>query len=162
MNNRHFQTSQAYDLTRFYYRGFCQVTRSAALAIAHSAYTTIAFDVTNYDLNRPNETPMHDNAVNNDRVYIRLAGVYLITANVVWAGNKTGFRLLYLARNGANIALDRLLPLDGADTSQQITTQRKLSVGDYITAYVHQTSGGNLNIQQGAYSPLLSLALIGD
>lgn len=162
MNQRHFQTSLAYDLTRFHYRGFCQVTRSAVLSVAHNAYTTIAFDATNYDLNRPNGSPMHDNAVNNERVYIRLAGIYLITANIVWAGNKTGLRMLYLARNGANIALDRLLPLDGADTSQQITAHRKLNAGDYITAYVHQTSGGSLNIQQGAYSPLLSLALIGD
>lgn len=162
MGNRHQIRSEAYDLVRFYNRGFCQVTRSTVLKVAHNSYTAVPFDVDNYDLGRPNAVEMHNPAANNDRLYARRDGVYLIAAQAVWANNASGVRVIYLARNGANIAADRQLALSGYETPQNIVTMRYLNAGDYVSLYVFQNSGGDLNLQQAAYTPVLSVALVGE
>ncbi|MCC7130904.1 MAG: hypothetical protein IT297_10960 [Anaerolineae bacterium] len=162
MGNRHQSRSEAYDLVRFYYRGFCQATRTTAFKVAHNNYTPVPLDADNYDLVRPNASPMHNPAVNNERVYARRDGVYLIAAHAVWASNATGVRVIYIARNGANIAADRRAALSGYDTAQQVSTMRYLNAGDYVTLYAFQNSGGDLNLLQAAYTPVLSVALVGD
>lgn len=162
MDRRHYQTAQTLDLVRFYYRAFCQLTRQTAQTIPNHASTHITFDTQTYHLTRPNQAPMHDTATHNDRIYIRIPGVYSISASVVWDTNNSGIRLASLCVNGSVIAADARPALDAFETHQTLTAHRKLNLGDYLTLSVFQNSGGNLQILLCACSPVLSVALLGD
>ncbi|HWS55496.1 MAG TPA: hypothetical protein VN228_15265 [Pyrinomonadaceae bacterium] len=43
---------------------------------------------------------MHDNVTNNGRITFQLAGFYLVSLNVAFASNVTGYRTLLIKQNG--------------------------------------------------------------
>jgi hypothetical protein len=78
-------------------------------------------------------------------------GKYRVTCYLQFAANATGYRYLDIRVNGSN-----LLGSNGTTVMPQPTGNTRMSVvsdvlnlnnGDYITAYVEQTSGGNLDLQ---------------
>jgi len=94
-----------------------------------------------------------------------VAGSYVITAAVWWQTNTTGNRILWLKVNGLTYiayAEEGLAP-DGS-LQQNIATVYHLNAGDYVQAWVDQTSTnpGGLNSNADANdSPILSLNWIG-
>lgn len=82
-------------------------------------------------------------------VTIRRTGFYNIEAQVFWAGNVTGDRVLYLYKSGSPIARARSVAIPPAnDFTQAISRDRLfLTAGDTISLRVNQNSGGALNIR---------------
>lgn len=90
---------------------------------------------------------LHSNATNNTRLTAPIDGIYMLTANVFWAGNSTGERDLAIEING-NKAIG--LTADSAaavsETPQALSTVYLMNAGDFAEARVEQTSGGALNL----------------
>jgi len=89
---------------------------------------------------------LHDTALNTERITALVAGVYVITGDVMWEGNGAGDRELALYQNGP-ITLDLHSHLPG-DTlcGMNVCAHAHLAVGDYIWMAAMQTSGGALNV----------------
>ena len=121
--------------------------RSAVQSIPNATVTAMLWDVENYDT-----SGFHSTSTNTDRITIPSgeAGYYLITGNVNWATNATGFRNgTFRVNNNAAIigAVVYIQPYNiaGTENSMEMTTVFYLNVGDYVTFNVYQDSGGNLN-----------------
>lgn len=119
--------------------------------IAHDTVTTLAFNSERYDYG-----VMHDNATNNSRLTAPSDGIYVITANVVWAAHATGHRTLSIQLNAATtIGSTRVLVTSGSVPARMaLTTQWEMNKTDYVEALVYQNSGGNLDVvATSAFSP---------
>ena len=90
---------------------------------------------------------------NRSRLTAPRSGIYLISAGVLWDQNGTGTRYLGINRFGSGgngpfpLAADERAANDAAgagSTLQSVSTVAVLQQGDYVTAEVNQTSGGNL------------------
>lgn len=125
---------------------------NAGQSIPHATWKTLIFNTETWD-----EDGLHSLSTNADRLTIRTAGVYLITAQARFAANLTGTRELQIRLNGSTT----LALVDCLATAQtnglaylNLVTLWKLTVGDYLSAVVYQTSGAALNVESaGAYSP---------
>jgi len=89
---------------------------------------------------------LHDTALNTERITAVVAGVYVITGDVMWEGNKAGDRELALYQNGP-ITLDLHSHVPG-DTlcGMNVCAHAHLAVGDYVWMEATQTSGGDLDV----------------
>ena len=138
----------------------CRVFHSLGQSIAGGTDTVLAFNSTTYDTD-----VMHDNVVNNDRITIKTAGKYRITAQIEWTANVTGRRLIYFMKNGtAIIGFNAVAPLEQTNrgTSQVISIIYDFIIGDYIQIFVVQESGGALTIPRtNDYSPIFSAERVG-
>jgi hypothetical protein len=127
-----------------------RVTRSAAATITTGTNTTMTFDVERFDQAGNAADTMHDNSTNPSRLTCRYAGVYLITANIRWAGNATGDRYLSLLYNNTDEIAGVHDTGDATENRQSVSTLWALAVNDYVEVRVHQTSGGNLDVTLSA------------
>ena len=89
---------------------------------------------------------LHSTALNTERITAVVAGVYVITGDVMWEGNGAGDRELALYQNGP-ITLD-LHSHVPADTlcGMNVCAHAHLAVGDYIWMAATQTSSGDLDV----------------
>ena len=89
---------------------------------------------------------LHSTALNTERITAVVAGVYVITGDVMWEGDGAGDRELALYQNGG-ITLDLHSHLPGETvTGMNVCAHAHLAVGDYIWMAATQTSGGALNV----------------
>lgn len=89
----------------------------------------------------------HDNAVNNTRYTAQAGGQYLCIATIPWVNNATGVRRVDFRINGANYrAGGTYAPGAATESESNVSRIIPLSFGDYVEVQVHQTSGGNLDI----------------
>jgi hypothetical protein len=94
---------------------------------------------------------------------IATAGVYRIGANIRWAANATGQRVLYLQVNSSTyIAIASQQAVTGGNpTDMSIVTEYALSAGDTVRLQAFQDSGGALNITAaGNYSPEFWISIL--
>lgn len=123
-------------------RSKVEAKRTADQAIGTGAWTKVQFNV------EVTDALGEFDPVTNYRFTATLAGRYLVTAAVVWAGNATGQRAIMAYINGvssfrfvgnpATSAADWV----GLDYGQVFD----LAAGDYVELYAYQASGGNLNV----------------
>jgi len=133
--------------------------KSATQSISNNTWTALTFDSENFDTNT-----FHDNSSNTSRFTVPAGkgGYYLITGNVVFAGNSTGVRNTGIYKNGAAFVYT-----GGAYTSpandQRLNFSYVMSLvaTDYVECYALQTSGGNLNIQSSQDSTTFSVSFLG-
>jgi hypothetical protein len=129
-----------------------RVGSNAGQSVPHAAWTALTFNTEVWD-----EDEMHSLATTTERLTIRTAGVYLISAQVRFAANTTGTRELQIRLNGTTtLALADCLATAQANglVYLNLVTLWKLVVGDYLSAVVYQTSGAALNVESaGALSP---------
>jgi hypothetical protein len=122
----------------------CRVYASSAQTISNATDTKIAFANESYDTDG-----FHDNSTNNTRLTVPagLAGYYRVTANLGFASNTSGRRILAIAFNGGGaISQVEFSPAGSSvEPAGTITDTYFLNVADYIEVNVYQTSGGNLN-----------------
>lgn len=159
--------AEIYALIRNIYRCQCQATHNANVAIAHATWVLIPLNTTNYDHVPHKQSPMHDNAVNNSRIYARIAGVYGITAQFSYAPNATGLRNISVCYNSAGAMINMINGASypthpSADSSISTAATCYLNAGDYIEMFARQTSGAALNVLAYSYSPILSLSYLGE
>ena len=101
--------------------------------------------------------------VANNRIVIGTPGIFVVTGEILWANNATGYRVLSVLRNGGEIAAVSSPAVNGIDTLQTASTIQRFTAGDVIAMSAGQTSGGSLAtapfIGRGA---ALSVAWVGN
>lgn len=116
---------------------------NAVQSIPNNAWTAIAFNSEDYD-----QGSMHSTSSNTSRITIPAnhAGLYLMTAQVAFDNNATGFRGAAFYKNGAVLyTSEQSVPLTGSLTIVNISALAVLAVADYIELFVYQNSGAALN-----------------
>lgn len=141
----------------------CIISRSTNQSTTSATITPVSFDT-----QQSNTNSMHSIGVNPTRITINTAGVYILTANVSWALNATGFRGLFIYRNGGSYLLaDRIAsewrtPNNGDVTEMIVSRTYKFAAAEFIELVGYQTSGGALNLlNSGGFSPTLSAVWAG-
>jgi hypothetical protein len=139
-----------------------RVTATAAQSLTNNTLAKITFntasstpDIDSYDPNG-----WFDNA--NDRIVIGQDGFYNITANVGFATNATGRRLVQIFVNGSDRGSWQVTASTAGSTLISVSTNVYLVATDYVEVHALQQSGGALNTAQvtGVY-PVLSVARVG-
>lgn len=136
-----------------------RVFNSAAISIPHDTATTLTFNSEQYDT-----TSLHSTASNTGRLTAPVAGKYLITAHVVFAGvAAAGLRYVSLVLNSTTNLATQQVNQDSTNPSfLSVASVYPLAAGDYVTTVVLQTSGGALNVNRHAeYSPEFTMTLLG-
>lgn len=125
-------------------------------SVPDSTATALIFDAAPYDTDG-------FFGVFHDRLTAPVAGVYAITASVEWEVDPTGFRLVTLCKNGTNcvtstnsndLAKSYVPAVSGNFTANSVSTQAKLSAGDFVGAWVFQNSGNPRNVVAGPFTNL--------
>jgi hypothetical protein len=98
----------------------------------------------------------------NDRIAIGQAGFYTVTANIAFAANATGRRIVSINVNGTEVTSTTAMATPTGSSILCCTTNLYLAVNDLVTMSALQTSGGALStvVVAGAY-PALSVGRIG-
>jgi hypothetical protein len=139
-----------------------RVTATAAQSLTNNTAAKITFNTASStpDIDSYDPKGWFDNA--NDRIVIGQAGFYNITANVGFATNATGRRLVQIYVNGSDRGGVQVAALSGATTILSASTNVYLAVNDYVEVFALQQSGGALNtvFVSGVY-PALSVGRIG-
>lgn len=125
----------------------CRVYRSGNQSVATGASVNVTFNAEGYDNNT-----MHDLSVNPDRVTIKTAGLYRITAQTAYAANATGRRASLVRRNGGAVPLlySNAQAVSAGFTTVFTSGLLNLVVNDYLTLEVTQDSGGPLDVLEGS------------
>lgn len=90
-----------------------------------------------------------------------LGGWYIITANMRWVPDGTGFRAITITVNDTVVAVQHMAASGAAAAGQNVTAVARLSAGAVVRMQVHQSSGGNLAADPDDSIPRLSLAWVG-
>lgn len=119
--------------------------RSTVQEISNVTWTAIQWDAEQYDFQG-----MHSDSVNNTRITIPSGGggLYMIVLNVGWSGNTSGYRYFGVHVSGENIAMEQDAAVPNTYL-RTLATVHYLSAGDYVEAWVYQSSGSALNIRGG-------------
>lgn len=118
--------------------------RTTSQSITNSTTTDVG-----WDLELADSDGAHSTVTNNSRYIAQTAGVFSLDCSTPWAGNATGARELNFQVNAlTTYAGSRGVPT--ANVSFVLAAGRRvpLSVGDYVTVRVWQSSGAGLNIDQ--------------
>jgi hypothetical protein len=121
----------------------CQVTGTAVQSIPNGVYTTL-----NWDANQIDNQGLHSTSANTDKIYIKEAGTYRVSAQLYFASNATGVRIARIDKNGS--ALNRTtvsVPVNSASVASTMHSSILNSAipGDYFSVEVYQNSGGALD-----------------
>jgi hypothetical protein len=138
----------------------CRVYHSAAQSIGSGTSTALSFNSERHD-----SDGFHSTSSNTNRITIPagMGGKYVISGQVRFAANATGFREVSIRVGGATtIAIQDTLAVGGVPTILSITTVYELAAGDYVELLAYQNSGGALDVDSsGNYSPEFSIAAVG-
>jgi hypothetical protein len=132
----------------------CRVYNSVSQSIPDSAFTTLNFDTESYD----NDT-MHDNVTNNERITFSTAGTYKVSANIAFAANATGNRIIKIIRNDGEIKLyeNKATVTTGDSTVFNVSFVATFSAGQYVYIQAYQSSTGALGVNRSAdYSAIFA------
>ena len=132
------------------------VAPQAIASTAATVFTNVVFQEERYDTDG-----MFDPA-QPDRITIRTAGVYSISAAVRWDANATGTRSVGIVPNATNIGFLAADTRPAASTVNQATRQNmstmaRLAAGTVVILKASQDSGGPLEIDNNG-SPQVHLA----
>ena len=133
----------------------CSLTRNTALSIPHASWTTITWDVENYDTNSFHGT----GSPGRITIPAGMGGHYWIYCVVVWAGNTTANRYAELRLNGAAIARADYKG-DAAGPSITLGKTAALAAADYLQVTVYQDSGAPLNVNSTGGTPFFGIDLV--
>ena len=149
----------------------CSVYSSAALSVptGASTWTVVPFASETFDIVQSGDSPSHDTATNNSRIYVRTSGKYEINGQLQIALNATGYRSVQVRLNaagsgtgGTQLAVNTVDASSAALVSLPIpTVEYDLTAGDYVEMFVQQNSGGSLNTVTGAGITFLRVKLTG-
>ncbi len=136
-----------------------QVYNNAAISIADSTFTTLTFNSENYD-----SDGIHSTSSNTDRLTCVTPGLYIAFANVQYASNATGFRLVQINHSTtvSPIGSQWQVAVSGNVTIVSVSAPVRMTAGSYLTCLVFQNSGGALDVQRSAdYSPNFGMVWVG-
>lgn len=120
---------------------YCMVSISSGQSISNATYEAISWN------SETSDTPgWHDLVTNPERITVDVDGVFLITANIRFGANATGYREIAISKNGTKERYDSRNAQSAGWTNLTISGVFELSSGDYLEVEVYQTSGGSLNV----------------
>lgn len=135
-----------------------RVYNNANISVNNATSTSVTFNSQEYDIGT--SAAQHSTSVNTNRLTCRVDGVYHIAACIGFAVNGTGTRLLELWVDGTTpIAVDSRAAAAAATygTLCSVSTQYRLTAGQYVEVKAVQSSGGALDVVYSAsYSPWFS------
>ena len=138
----------------FMRRSVNQSVPTAGSAAYPVGYTRVDFDTIEMD-------DLGGVDASTDTFTATVAGAYLVTANISWAPNVTGNRVLIVGLNAAVLVSTSSAALGGGyTTNQNAVTMVDLAVGDQIVLDVLQNSGGALDLEASGVQPHLSASLL--
>lgn len=117
-------------------------------AIADNLQTSLAFLGESYDVGG-----MHDPGVNPSRITIPTGGGghYTFVGQVAFFANNTGYREVYLFKNGVEVArTQQLNPTAGNNSYVQIAYEDDANQNDFFEMFVYQNSGAPLDVLKNA------------
>lgn len=137
----------------------CRVGRAATQSIPNTTNTLVAFDTEDFDTNG-----MHSTTVNNSRITIQTAGIYVVSFTGQLAGATTYVRtmaMLYL--NGANVLANDQRGGFTANVPQRLNLAivYQFDAGDFIEIQLYQDSGASRLLEVSDLSPWFAAARIG-
>lgn len=119
----------------------CRLRNSAAQTIPNATLTALTFDTETYDTDA-----MHSTTTNTSRITFTTSGPYIITANIGFTANATGFRTIKLRVNNSFDIGYASQPAFASETNTlNLTAQYNFNQGDFVEVIVYQNSGGNLD-----------------
>ena len=136
----------------------CVLYQNTAQTLSTVALTAVNFDT------EVSDTEGGWSSSDPTKIYCKKAGTYNITAEVYFAANSTGVRIVQIFKNTDYIGEARV----GASPDLQTTPCAavggvELVVDDYIQIKAYQSSGGNLQISTDAnYTRVAVVASIGE
>lgn len=124
----------------------CSVTKSATQSIPNTTYTTVTFDTESFDTEN-----IHSIVSNTSRLTVPSGVSWVrLSAQIGWAINNTGGRIISIYKNGNFITTGFQLYLAFSESYQSvITPYLAVTPGDYFELLVYQSSGGSLNLAAG-------------
>lgn len=138
-----------------------RVTSTDDVSTEHDTLTILAFDSERFDSDN-----MHDNVTDNSRLVATQgtggAVPYVISLTVQFAANSTGIRTILIRRDGGPAIAGQSQPANSVGpTAMTVTTVAMLGDNSYVEAIVHQSSGGDLDVQKGdEATPEFSMAML--
>jgi len=112
-------------------------------SILDSTFTILNFNSEDFQF-----STLHSTSVNNSRVTAQQVGIYLFVAQVNFASNVIGYRIIAIQKSGNFITISKFPPVAsaGGATSQQCTFIVQLAVGEYIEVLAWQNTTGTLSV----------------
>ena len=115
---------------------------SAAISIPNNTETALTFDSERWDTDT-----MHSTVSNTGRLTATTAGQYVISANIGFAANATGYRYCTIRLNGVTpIASHAAVGFSNDTNYFNLSTTYNLAATDYVDIVVFQNSGAALNV----------------
>lgn len=136
----------------------CKVYTVTNQSIANNVFAAVAFDAEYWD-----NSGLHSNTVNNNRVTIGVAGVYQVNWHIRFVSSATlGYRLVRIMRNGAYVDEVSL----GHSASAPVAAgsgcaQVKCAASDYFEVWVLQNTGAALSLDAASVPPTLAVTWCG-
>lgn len=119
---------------------------SISVSITSSSATALPFDSETAEYINAS---FHENSTNNSRITIPagLGGDYEVGTSIRWESNSTGYRQVYIRKNGTLPLVGSIQPaVVGQVTDQNVSKTVRLVAGDYLEVIVLQTSGTTLAV----------------
>ena len=137
------QTVTAAQMNSYTNNCSASIYRTSALAIANASDVVVTWSTSEFD------TDTCWAAGSNDRLTIKTAGIYVVSATIAWASNGTGERISWIQKNGSSSdrwGMVRQGAWSTGETMYNVVSIMSLVVNDYVQVGVYQASGGNLNL----------------
>ncbi len=122
----------------------CAAYHNVVQSIPNATATAVLLNSEYYDTD-----DMHSTSTATSRITIATAGIYQLTANILFSNAGTGMRDLVFWKNGATTyrGSSTLNITASFFTNLNATTTMSLAASDYIEAYVYHTQGTALEIR---------------
>lgn len=140
----------------------CRAYASAAANCPNNTLTLIPLGAETYDT-----ASMHSTGSNTSRAIAQIAGCYDLKAQVAFAANAAGRRVITIRKNaagssagGTQVAVISAAAASASSTNVGVTTDLVLAAGDYLEIFALQSSGGALDCSSGEDSTWMSLRLV--
>jgi hypothetical protein len=122
-----------------------RVAGAGSQAVRRQLAASVDFPIEEYDT-----ANLHSASGNTSRLTAPVAGIYRLSANVVWESNPIGEReLIFLLNPTSPLSFHVPAYVSAAATAgdvQQLSTEIKLAAGDFVEVQVLQNSDGTLNV----------------
>ena len=125
-----------------------KVYSDAAQTLTTAMSALVTFNQDEYD-----RWGMHDTSSNSERLTAKVPGIYLLQANIAFASNSTGRRLIDIRHNSSAGGLLRIPARSEVEVNANGVTFMNImaisdvaEAGDYFVVLAFQTSGGDLDI----------------
>ena len=138
---------QVRDNTSFLYSpASCALDHTGNQTISNGTWTSVTFTAPDlFDTDN-----MHSTSSNTSRITINTAGIYLLTANIEWTSQATGFRASRIYVDGSTIiSSDQRTTVSGDSTISALSGIYRFTAGQYVELQGYQNTGAPLNIISG-------------